>query len=296
MYSGRAILTALYVCIIVFCCTTPLFFYFRMRWDNRNDRRLREMEIRVTNESMRNHNEESRAARRKYRAERRARIRQLFAPFRWLLTEDTFVHSEKSGEKSMTIETCMVDSLESQEPTQEEQIPMEGPAGESNGKATDGEPIDNTYDSDDFILVPKPGVPHSDKPSPGKLRKVPNECSICLCEYNVGSDIVWSSNPKCEHVFHTSCIEQWLLKQREGPLCPCCRRDFVIDPFDSSPDETDDLEKGAPSRNSNHQETTPSTNVDTVVQINSTTMVEESEDSRMEMDEVCPSRIEMVEV
>jgi hypothetical protein len=22
------------------------------------------------------------------------------------------------------------------------------------------------------------------------------------------------------------------MKQREGPLCPCCRRDFVIDPFD----------------------------------------------------------------
>jgi hypothetical protein len=22
------------------------------------------------------------------------------------------------------------------------------------------------------------------------------------------------------------------MKQREGPLCPCCRRDFVIDPYD----------------------------------------------------------------
>lgn len=22
------------------------------------------------------------------------------------------------------------------------------------------------------------------------------------------------------------------MRQRDGPLCPCCRRDFVIDPFD----------------------------------------------------------------
>lgn len=22
------------------------------------------------------------------------------------------------------------------------------------------------------------------------------------------------------------------MKQREGPLCPCCRRDFIVDPFD----------------------------------------------------------------
>ena len=64
------------------------------------------------------------------------------------------------------------------------------------------------------------------------MRQVPNECSICLCEYSVGSDIVWSSNPQCDHVFHEDCIELWLMKQREGPLCPCCRRDFVIDPFD----------------------------------------------------------------
>jgi len=31
---------------------------------------------------------------------------------------------------------------------------------------------------------------------------------------------------------YQDCIEKWLLRQREGPLCPCCRRDFVIDPFD----------------------------------------------------------------
>lgn len=120
---------------------------------------------------------------------------------------------------------------------------------------------------DDFILLPKPGLPHgaaiyefntntnsfliannhhkaNQKEDDIELRKVPNECSICLCEYTPGSDIVWSSNPQCYHVFHTSCIEQWLMKQRDGPLCPCCRRDFVVDPFDFGQGETDDLEKG----------------------------------------------------
>jgi hypothetical protein len=32
-------------------------------------------------------------------------------------------------------------------------------------------------------------------------------------------------------------MQQWLTKQQrsvnaEGPVCPCCRRDFVIDPYD----------------------------------------------------------------
>ena len=27
------------------------------------------------------------------------------------------------------------------------------------------------------------------------------------------------------------------MKQRGGPLCPCCRRDFVIDPLDDDTDE-----------------------------------------------------------
>lgn len=122
-------------------------------------------------------------------------------------------------------------------------------------------------DIDEFILIPKPGLPHGtamyefdtntnsfliannhDKTNQQhddiELRRVPNECSICLCEYKLGSDVVWSSNPKCDHVFHTSCIEQWLMKQRDGSLCPCCRRDFVVDPFDFGSGEREDLEKG----------------------------------------------------
>lgn len=254
------------------------------------------------NESMRNQNEESRAARRKYRAERRARIRQLFAPVRMVLTEDNFLRSEPVDKKSMTLKVSSEDSIEAEGPNHIEQnLAGESTEGEAKGDAT------YVYDSDDFILVPKPSVPrtallvnqlcrdtkcciatnhHQDDNNEtclpnddAELRKVENECSICLCEYNVGSDIVWSSNPKCEHVFHTSCIEQWLMKQREGPLCPCCRRDFVIDPFDLGPGEIDDLEKGALSRNSNNG-VSPATNVDEAVEIVLT------DGSRVEMVEV----------
>ncbi|KAL3897332.1 MAG: hypothetical protein SGARI_006948 [Bacillariaceae sp.] len=105
--------------------------------------------------------------------------------------------------------------------------------------------VDDEDEEDKFVLVPQPGLPkgafldvseptqnETTKNDTDDMRQAPIECSICLCEYTVGSDIVWSSNPQCDHVFHAECIEQWLMKQREGPLCPCCRRDFVIDPFD----------------------------------------------------------------
>merc|ERR1712125_191159 len=65
-----------------------------------------------------------------------------------------------------------------------------------------------------------------------QTRLAPGLCTICLSNFEIGSDVVWSSNPTCEHVFHEKCIEQWMMKQREGPLCPICRRDFIVDPFD----------------------------------------------------------------
>ena len=134
---------------------------------------------------------------------------------------------------------------------------------EASGQAQSGNTDSNVegYDDDGtFILVPKPGLPDgasiyefttnpvvaaNKNQDINDLRMVPNECSICLCEYTVGSDAVWSSNPQCDHVFHANCIEQWLMKQRDGPLCPCCRRDFVIDPFDAGPGEIiNDIEIG----------------------------------------------------
>lgn len=54
---------------------------------------------------------------------------------------------------------------------------------------------------------------------------VPPQCLICLENYLVGDQIVWSSNPNCIHVFHEECILTWLSKMGEG-FCPLCRQNF----------------------------------------------------------------------
>jgi hypothetical protein len=87
-----------------------------------------------------------------------------------------------------------------------------------------------------FVEIPSVEVNADPLSNPG-TRLVPCLCVICLGPYEVGEEIVWSSNPVCEHVFHEGCIERWLMKQRGGPLCPCCRRDFIIDPFDVEGEE-----------------------------------------------------------
>ena len=51
-------------------------------------------------------------------------------------------------------------------------------------------------------------------------------CAICLNEYEDGEEICWSSNRKCNHVFHHSCIAEWLLQHDE---CPYCRKAYLVD-------------------------------------------------------------------
>jgi hypothetical protein len=98
----------------------------------------------------------------------------------------------------------------------------------------------NPYGDDDTATVklPVPGLNYT--ATEPELRIVSGLCTICLSTYEVGSDVIWSSNADCEHAFHADCIETWLMKQREGPLCPCCRRDFIADPFDEEEGMVDD--------------------------------------------------------
>lgn len=60
-----------------------------------------------------------------------------------------------------------------------------------------------------------------------ETRLVPPTCAICLIHYETGCYVSWSSNKDCTHAFHRDCILMWLLKKEE-PLCPCCRREFVL--------------------------------------------------------------------
>lgn len=43
-----------------------------------------------------------------------------------------------------------------------------------------------------------------------------SECAICLDNYNIGDKI---SILSCDHYYHTECLNEWLKKKEECPLC-----------------------------------------------------------------------------
>lgn len=50
-------------------------------------------------------------------------------------------------------------------------------------------------------------------------------CLICLECFHVGEIASWSSTKDCNHAFHPSCIEKWLLRHEN---CPICRRMIML--------------------------------------------------------------------
>jgi Ring finger domain len=126
-----------------------------------------------------------------------------------------------------------------------------------------------------------------------RMRQVSALCTICLGTFQVGSEIVWSSNSSCQHVFHEACIEKWLMIQQQRyyahPLsCPYCRRDFLVDPCD------DDMEREViddvysinidshrhDTVNSSNDVTASDSNIDNIDTTNSTTNNANEIDSR----------------
>ena len=194
---------------------------------------------------------EARASRKKYRAERRARILQLFGPVSMVLREEHF-HRSHENETTPTAEEkkSPVQSLNSDESTKSEgslhndtdqddfdiEEARQHDDSQSQNNDTDRDDKDTEIEEEEFKYEEDLYADESDfveiPTSTGSTRLVPCLCVICLQQYEVGEEIVWSSNPDCEHCFHSPCIERWLIKQRGGPLCPCCRRDFIIDPYD----------------------------------------------------------------
>ena len=41
-------------------------------------------------------------------------------------------------------------------------------------------------------------------------------CSVCLCEFEENNNVRMSI---CHHIFHASCLESWLSKHENCPLC-----------------------------------------------------------------------------
>lgn len=73
----------MYLVVLGLCFIIPIFYYVRMHCEDQNARRQREVEFAEVLEASREQQpDETRAARRKYRDEKRARLLQLFAPVR----------------------------------------------------------------------------------------------------------------------------------------------------------------------------------------------------------------------
>lgn len=83
--ESQTILMALYVCVLAICCVMPIFYFVRLQMEYRHHQHLQRLEaagiMAALHESQQNR-EESRAARRKYLGERKARISQLFRSVR----------------------------------------------------------------------------------------------------------------------------------------------------------------------------------------------------------------------
>ena len=60
------------------------------------------------------------------------------------------------------------------------------------------------------------------------LFKCSNICVICHEEYKADDEVVFSSNVKCNHVFHIDCMAE-CISQTKGAKkpCPCCRQCFL---------------------------------------------------------------------
>jgi Ring finger domain len=54
-----------------------------------------------------------------------------------------------------------------------------------------------------------------------------DECCICLEKFELNESL--TSLPRCEHIFHPSCVGSWILERKKN-VCPICKTQIFVDP------------------------------------------------------------------
>jgi hypothetical protein len=52
-----------------------------------------------------------------------------------------------------------------------------------------------------------------------KVNEFENNCTICLEDFSINNQVI---KLQCKHLFHYSCLKDWLVKQALHPKCPNC--------------------------------------------------------------------------
>lgn len=100
--------------------------------------------------------------------------------------------------------------MQPQPPTEAHAAEVEAQPADTPGPVTPG-------------AAPPPAGPAA-APLPLEISSEHEKCVVCMEEFQPGDRV--RPLPKCAHIFHASCLEQWILTQnsREATKCPMCRR------------------------------------------------------------------------